>query len=447
MRDMTKNGGNMPDKESPLVGLLIFLLLMVIKAVISKIKASISYINEREVRKKAGQGDADSQTLLELLLRPEEYIFAIDIVITTLSVLFGILYFEYLHMPVLVFWDRISGHTVVAVGLEVLTVFILILLVSLFGSLIPKKLARRNAEARAYRTVNLMKGLVKLLRPLTFSMQVVMNAIIRLLGIDPSELVDNVTEEGIMSMVNEGHEQGVLEANEAEMISNIFEFDEKEVCDIMTHRKKIIAVSSEMSLDEALKFMLDHNFSRFPLYEGDLDNITGIVHIRDITKELVDNKESRKTLKELSRRPHFVPETQKIDILFNDMKVHKIHMAVAVDEYGQTSGIVAFEDVIEEIVGNILDEHDIDEKTIIRQANGNYIAKGMAGLKEIEKILGISMYDDTVDTLNGFLICRLNRVPEDGEKMSVKYGGYIFDVLEISNRTIKFVRIRNEKTT
>lgn len=437
----------MPDKDSPLVGLLIFLLLMVIKAVISKIKASISYINESEVRKKAEQEDADSKALLELLLRPEEYIFAIDIVVTTLSVLFGILYFEYLHMPVLVFWDRVSGHTVIAVALEVLTVFCLIIMVSLFGSLVPKKLARRNAEKRAYRTVNLMKGLVRMLRPLTFCMQVVMNGVIRLLGIKPSELIDNVTEEGIMSMVNEGHEQGVLEANEAQMISNIIEFDEKEVCDIMTHRKKIVAISSELSIEEALRFMLDHNFSRFPLYEGDLDNITGILHIRDITKEVVENKETQRSLKELSRRPHFVPETQKIDILFNDMKKHKIHMAVAVDEYGQTSGIVAFEDVIEEIVGNILDEHDIDEKNIIRQANGNYIAKGMAELKEIEKVLGITMYNDTVDTLNGFLICRLNRVPEDGEKMSIKFGGYIFDVLEISNRTIKFVRIRNEKTT
>ena len=433
------------DSDNPIIGLLILLLIIIVKATVSNVKAAINYINEAEVKKKAEDGDKESILLLELLGKPEFYIFAIDIVITALSVLSGVVYVRYFSEYVCGLADKVANDSfVLKIIFTFIAIFFLIEVVSLFGSLLPKKIAKKNAEKRAYATVNLMKMFVSLLRPITWVMQKIMNGLIKLFGIDPNELLDNVTEEGIISMVNEGQEQGLLEANEAEMISNIIEFDEKEVEDIMTHRNKIVGVSADMTIDEAMRFMVEEKFSRYPLYEGDLDNITGIVHIKDVANYYVNNDVKTKKISELAKKAHFVPEGQKIDVLFNDMKSKKIHMAVAVDEYGQTSGIVAFEDVIEEIVGNILDEYDIDEKNIIRQANGQYIMRGASELDEVSEILGIDLESDEYDTLNGFLINKLDRIPKDGEKMTLKHEGYIFDVLDTKNKMIKFVRVKKE---
>lgn len=436
------------DSDNPIIGLLLLFLVILVKATVSNVKAAINFINEAEVKKKAEEGDKDSILLLELLAKPEFYIYAIDIVITALSVFSGIIYIRYFNTSVIKLADKIvSNNVALRMIFTVIALFLLIEIISLFGSLLPKKIAKKNAEKRAYSTVNLMKMLVSVLRPITWVMEKIMNGLIILFGIDPKELLDNVTEEGIISMVNEGQEQGLLEANEVEMISNIIEFDEKEVEDIMTHRNKIVGVSADMTIDEAMRFMVEEKYSRYPLYEGDLDNITGIVHIKDVTNYYVNNVNNDikiKKISEIAKKAHFIPESQKIDVLFNDMKSKKIHMAVAVDEYGQTSGIVAFEDVIEEIVGNILDEYDIDEKNIIRQANGQYIMRGASELDEVSDILGIDLENDEYDTLNGFLISKLDRIPKDGEKMTLKHEGYVFEVLDTRNKMIKFVRVKKD---
>lgn len=433
------------DSDNPIMGLIILGLIIIVKAIVSNVKAAINYINEAEVKKKAEEGDKDSILLVELLAKPEFYIFAIDIVITALSVLSGVIYVRYFSAYVCELADKVKlNSTLLKMAFTVIAIFLLIEIISLFGSLLPKKIAKKNAEKRAYSTVNLMKMLVTILRPITWAMQKIMDGLIRLFGIDPKELLDNVTEEGIISLVNEGQEQGLLEANEAEMISNIIEFDEKEVEEVMTHRNKIVGVSADMTIDEAMRFMVEEKYSRYPLYEGDLDNITGIVHIKDVANYYVNNDDKTKKISELAKKAHFVPESQKIDVLFNDMKTKKIHMAVAVDEYGQTSGIVAFEDVIEEIVGNILDEYDIDEKNIIRQANGQYIMRGASEIDEVSEILGIGLESDEYDTLNGFLINKLDRIPKDGEKMTLKHEGYVFEVLDTKNKMIKFVRVKKD---
>ena len=436
------------DSDNPIIGLLLLVLIILVKATVSNVKAAINYINEAEVKKRAEEGDKDSVLLIELLAKPEFYIFAIDIVITALSVFSGVIYIRYFSAWVIQLADKIvSGSVALRMIFTVIALFLLIEIISLFGSLLPKKIAKKNAEKRAYNTVNLMKIIVTFLRPITWLMQIIMNGLIKLFGIDPKELLDNVTEEGIISMVNEGQEQGLLEANEVEMISNIIEFDEKEVEDIMTHRNKIVGVNADMTIDEAMRYMVEEKYSRYPLFEGDLDNITGIVHIKDVTNYYVNNINNdikTKKISEIAKKAYFVPESQKIDVLFNDMKSKKIHMAVAVDEYGQTSGIVAFEDVIEEIVGNILDEYDIDEKNIIRQANGQYIMRGASELDEVSDILGIDLENDEYDTLNGFLISKLDRIPKDGEKMTLKHEGYVFEVLDTRNKMIKFVRVKKD---
>ena len=254
---------------------------------------------------------------------------------------------------------------------------------------------------------------------------------------------ENVTEEEIINLVSEGHEQGVLEASEMEMIHNIFEMDDKEVEDIMTHRKNIVAVDVNTDVESAAHFMLEEKFSRYPLYEGDIDNIIGILHLRDVMR-VVMNKEDMRPVREIMRKPYYVPDTKGINSLFKEMQQKKMHMAVVVDEYGQTSGIVAMEDILEEIVGNILDEYDVDEDFINQVDPDTYIMKGMTPLSDIEDVLDIQFEEDDYGTLNGLLISELEHIPEDGETANVCLQGFKFQVLSVKDKMISEVRVTRE---
>lgn len=245
-------------------------------------------------------------------------------------------------------------------------------------------------------------------------------------------------------MVNEGHEQGVLEEKEVEMISNIMELDAKEAGDIMTHRKNIVAVDGNLTLNEAVNFMLDASNSRFPVYVDNIDNIVGILHLRDALECYHKENKGKALVKNLSsilREARFIPETRHIDILFRQMQSEKIHMVIVIDEYGQTAGIVAMEDILEEIVGNILDEYDEDENNIVKQSENVFLVKGMTTLEQLEDELHIQYEEDDYDTLNGYLILKLGYIPKEDEKPSVVAGRYQYDILAVENNMISLVKI------
>ena len=261
----------------------------------------------------------------------------------------------------------------------------------------------------------------------TTGMKKLSNRLMKLFGVD----TDDVTEEEIISMVNEGHEQGVLQANEAEMIHNIFEFGDKDAKDIMVHRKNIIAIDGTMTFLEMLDFTID--------------NIIGVLHIKEVLA-LCQKQEiyhtAIKDIKGLIREVDFIPETRNINTLFTMMQNAKTHMVIVVDEYGQTSGIVAMEDILEEIVGNIEDEHDQEEKMIEKLPDGSYLMDGMTSAEEALEILKIHIpEEDEFETLNGILISLLDRIPNDDEKFETDAFGYHFEVLQVENKMIKKVKI------
>ena len=259
---------------------------------------------------------------------------------------------------------------------------------------------------------------------------------------------EDLTEQEIMSMVNEGHENGVLQESEAETINNIFTLDQKEAKDIMTHRKQIMALDGTCSLQEVLAEIRDMGYSRYPVYLDDVDNIIGIIHIKDILNQMLDqtNMEQQLTkINDLIRPASFIPETRNIDVLFKNMQSQKIHMVIVVDEYGQTSGLVTMEDILEEIVGNIFDEHDAEEEQIVEEADGSYVIDGMTDFDDVCELLGIHGEElEDFDTLSGFLISRINKIPVNGEHYQVSAYGYRFDVLLVEHRVIRTVRVTKE---
>lgn len=249
-------------------------------------------------------------------------------------------------------------------------------------------------------------------------------------------------EDNILSMVNESHEQGYIEASEAEMISNIFEFGDKQAQDIMTDRSNIIAIEADMTLQDAMDFVLNERNSRFPVYKENLDHIIGILYLKDAFRIGRNKALLNKPIGEvegLLREAQFIPETRNVDDLFKTMRSAKVQTVMVIDEYGQTSGLVAMEDILEEIVGNILDEYDEDEGHIEEKGKNKFIIDGMTPLEELEERFEISFGEVPVETLNGYLISKMERIPSEKERFSITVDGYNFKVIAVENKMVKRV--------
>lgn len=256
---------------------------------------------------------------------------------------------------------------------------------------------------------------------------------------------DDVTEEEIISMVREGHEQGTILASEAELIHNVFEFDDKEVKDIMTHRKNIVSLDGSMSFIDAIEFIIDTGKSRFPVYENDVDSIIGVLHIKDAFTFFEKNEVYRSSIKDIDgliRPVDFIPETVNINDLFKNMQSKKSHLAMVVDEYGQISGLIAMEDILEELVGNIEDEHDEEENYIRKNDDETFIMDGMTEFSDVKEALSLPVDDDAYETLNGFIISLSDKIPEEGDKTVISAYGYRFSVMSVEDKVIKQVMIK-----
>ena len=268
-----------------------------------------------------------------------------------------------------------------------------------------------------------------------------------LFSVDIREDTQDVTEEDVISMVHAGHEKGVFLGSEAKMIKNIFEFDDKNAKDIMIHRNDIAALDGETRLKDAVSIFLETSYSRIPVYVGDLDNIIGILHILEVLSFSQDENNLNRKIRDIDgmlQKAESVPETHGINTLFTQMQYEKTHMVIVTDEYGQTSGLISMEDILEEIVGNIEDEHDVDEDQIVRLSDTTYILDGLTPLGEVGEILHLDFSESDFETLNGFLINEIDQIPKDNSIFDVKASGYIFHVCGVRDGVIGKVHVSRE---
>lgn len=254
-----------------------------------------------------------------------------------------------------------------------------------------------------------------------------------------------VTEEGIRQMVDAGGDNGSIDETEKEMINNIFELDKISVGDIATHRTDIVAISLDATLEEITNVLTEEKYSRIVVYDENIDNIVGVFHVKDMVKYILEDakrmEEANFHIEDILMKPYFVPFSKKTDELFQEMQREKVHMAIVIDEYGGTAGIVTMEDIIEEIVGNIFDEYDVEEEEdICPMGEDAYRINGTTDLQDVEEQLGIAFEDDEdYDTLGGYLIGRLGRIPEEDEKPEISVGGWLFQVEGIEEKRIEKV--------
>ena len=386
--------------------------------------------------------------LYEIALHPERYVNTVQFVSTLINLIMGAYFLHRFYSVVSQMLHRVTDTDslpITCLTMALAGLFILYIILT-FGVLIPKKLGAKYPEKWAYALITPVYAVIRIFLPVTGLISVTAAGVLRIFGVDLNDNSEDVTEEEIISMVNEGHEQGVLLATEAEMITNIFEFGDKEARDIMTQRKNILAIDGTVTLGEALDYMLSESKSRFPVYEENIDHIIGILHFRDAMRAYRNADNMSLPVREIEgliRETMFVPETKNIDGLFRTMQQTKTQMVIVVDEYGQTSGLLAMEDILEEIVGNIMDEYDEDEAYIEETGNADeYIIDGITPLEDLEERFRISFKEEEFETLNGYLISQMDKIPdEDDEGISVAVDGYEFKILTVENRMIKSVLV------
>lgn len=434
----------MDDGGSPVIGLIIFFILLIINGILYGFLTALEEITESQIEKQQEEGNRHAAWLLKVLDSPYKTRHAIQIIVTFISVIFGIyqvrLFGGMLMQSFLEEDAQVYLRFLCYAGAAIIGIFIF----TVVGMIAPQKIAARCPEQWLFRLAGMVHGMVIILKPYSYLAEKVSNIVVRLCGIDPNASIDDVTEEEIISMVNEGHEQGVLQASEAEMIHNIFEFDDKEAKDIMTHRKHIVAIEGNMQLSKVLEFMLDKSNSRFPVYRENIDNIIGIIHIKDVMMQSRNEQYLDWAIQDipgLVREAAFIPETRNINELFKNMQSQKIHMVIVVDEYGQTAGLVAMEDILEEIVGNILDEYDEEDTMIVEQPDGSYIMNGMASFDEVCEILQLELEEEEYETLNGYLISLIDKIPGDNEQFEVEVHGWQFHIVAVKNKMIQTVKV------
>lgn len=436
------------DDGSPLWRFILAGILVIIHGMLYGFGAAVQELNEQETEKKAEEGDRRAKALLAVLESPRHYICALHVWTSLIAIVIGVFVVPWAGRKLTVsFYDE--GMMIPEKGFFILMLVLTALLFSLalvvLGVLVPKKLAFARPENWARKLFPMIRLFMGIGWPFAGTAGGLANIIVRIFGVDPSIEEDDVTEEEIISMVNEGHEQGVLESSTAEMITNIFQMNDKDAEDIMTHRTNVHAVEKSMGLSDALEYMLAESNSRYPVYEEEIDNIIGILHLRDAARVLHNEPEKRdmpvSEIPGLIREASFVPETKRIDELFHRMQMEKIHMVIVVDEYGQMAGLVAMEDILEEIVGNIFDEYDVEEEHIKKTRDGILYMEGLTPLEEVSKVLQIEFEDVEFDTLNGLLISLLERIPAEDETPEVFYGGYRFQILAMENNIISSVEV------
>lgn len=435
------------DPVDIILKLIVLFLLIMVNAFFAMSEIAIISLNDNKIERMAEDGNKKAKQILKLTKDSSSFLSTIQIGVTlagfltsaTASQNFAVMITDKLAQTAVV--NVIPAGVISVVATVVITIitsyFSLVL-----GELTPKKIAMHDPEKVSFTVVPVLLFVNKVTRPFVKLLSASTNGIIRIFGIDPNEDEEVVTEEEIRMMVDVGQEKGVIEDVQKEMINNIFEFDDMDVADIMTHRTDVECVDIEEPLTEIINRSIEYGYSRIPVYKEDQDNIVGIVYVKDLLKYVGSNLPKTKSIKDFMREAYYVPETKQCSELLTELLEKHIQMAVVVDEYGGTAGIVTLEDAIEAIVGNIQDEYDNESEEISKIDETTFTIDGIADIEEVESQLGIEIPDGDYDTLGGFIISLLGYLPkENGEEDIAQYENIRFTVLNVEERRIGKVKV------
>lgn len=424
--------------------IVIIMILIGINAFFAASEIAIISLNDMKIRRQADEGDKKAKLINKLIQEPSKFLATIQVGITlagflasaTAAVSISSVLSEYikmLHIPVL---------TNSSDGIAILTVTLIIAYLTLvLGELAPKRLALEKAEGIARFVVRPIELLSKITAPFIKFLTISTNFIVRPFGVNPEVNHAKITEEEIRMMINVGEEKGVLMEREKEMIDSIFEFDDTFAKEVMTPRIDIIALPVDTTLDNIVEIIVTEQVSRLPVYEESMDNIVGILNVKDLFKVFRHRRQGEFDIKEILRPALFVPENQKIDVLLKTLQAKRTEIAIVIDEYGGTAGLITTEDLVEEIVGNILDEYDEEEKDIEKIDDSTYIVNGLLSIGEVNDKLEISIPEEGADTIGGFVLGIMGRIPEPHENPKIEHEDLIFKIEQMDERRAAKIKV------
>ena len=436
-----------PDPATGIIWQLVLLFaLILVNAFFAMSEIAIISLNDNKIERLSEEGHKKARQVMKLTKNSSNFLSTIQIGVTLAGFLtsasasqsFVTILSEAIKKPS--FLSSVSDSFIR--GLSVVLITIVTSYFSLvLGELAPKKIAMANPEKISFRVVGVLLFVQKATIPFVKILSVSTNAVVRLFGIDPHADPESVTEEEIRMMVDVGEEKGVIEDVQKEMINNIFEFDDLDAGDIMTHRTDMVAIEADDPLEDVVRLSVEEGRSRIPVYEEDPDNIIGVIYIKDLLPYVGHQLPKETTLRSIMREAYYIPETKNCGDLFTEMTETHTQIAIVVDEYGGTAGLVTIEDLLESIVGNIQDEYDDEEEEISKINENTFTIDGTTFIDEVDELVGTEIPEGDYDTLAGFLISRLGYLPKDGELNEVDYENLHFTILNVEDRRIGKVKV------
>ena len=437
-----------PDPGNLIFQIILLFVLILLNAFFAMSEIAIISLNDTKIAKMAEEGNKKAKQVLKLTADSSGFLSTIQIGVTLAGFLTSASASQ-------TFVDMLSGAIgkisvlsgIPAGVINGFSVVVITLITSYFslvlGELAPKRIAMQAPEKVSFKVVGILLGFKKITKPFVKILSLSTNGLVRLLGYDPNASEEPVTEEEIRMMVDVGNEEGSIEKDEADMIDNIFEFDDITVEDVMTHRTDVAAVENTATVMDVIQLAIDKGYSRIPVYEDDIDNIVGIVYAKDMLRCITETVEqiSNQPILPFIRKAIFVPESNRCSDLFKTFKEKKTQMAIVVDEYGGTSGIVTMEDLLESIVGNMQDEYDQEEEEYQKLSDTIFVLDGSMSVDDVEELLGMNIGpEEDYDTLSGMITDLLDCIPAKDEHPSVQVGNVKFTVLATDERRISKLR-------
>ena len=431
-----------PDPATQIIlKLVLLLVLIIINAFFAMSEIAIISLNDNKLRMMADDGHQKAKRVLQLIESPSAFLSTLQIGVTLAGFLTSASAAQSFSEPLADWFSRIVGWGDAPSWLTAISTIVVTVIISYFslvlGELAPKRIAMQCSEKVSFKVVGILLFFKAVMKPFVVFLSFSTNLIVRLFGFDPNASDEVITEEEIRMMVDAGEEKGVIEDSQKEMINNIFEFDDIVAADVMTHRSDLECVEIGDSVEDILKIAMSEGYSRIPVYEDEVDNIKGIIYVKDLLKYIGKPVPQGFKISRVMREAFFIPESKRCDDLFNEMTEKHLQMVVVSDEYGSTAGIVTIEDLLESIVGNIQDEYDNEEEEIEQVNEDFFNFDGVTDLDEVSEALDITLPEGEYDTICGFILSELGRIPQEDEQPEIVACGFRFKVEEMDERRIE----------
>lgn len=430
-----------PSVNGQIISNLFFLaFLTLVNAFFSCTEMAVVSVNKNRMGMLAEKGNKKAKLILKLLEEPTNFLSTIQVAITlsgffasaSAATNFSFVVENWLNPFNIPYTKEISLVLVTVV----LSFFTLV-----FGELVPKRVALQRAESIALFSVKIVYLISKIVLPFIKLLSFSTNLVLKILGVNLENIEEKVSEEEIKSLIEVGQRHGVFNETEKEMITSVLSFDNKIAREIMIPRKNVYSINIDTPLTNYLDELLEEKHSRIPIYQGDKDNIVGILYLKDFIVEARKNGFENVNISSVMKKPYFVLENKNIDVLFKEFQKRKIFMAILVDEYGSFVGIVTMEDIIEEVMGNIQDVYDEEDPLLEKLSEYTYLVDGFYSLNDLNTKLGLKIDNDEFDTVSGFVIDLIGRIPEENEELQVNYKNLSFQILSVKEKCIDKIKI------